>query len=200
MAKSKKSAGLKQIFPRDKEFFTNLNNTGVVTPLHYLDAGVSSSRIKTYEKAGLIEKTFKENGGAFGYKATSEGKNFAEKTWGIVRAESYVFQSLNHDRKLEDEYYKLDREQYEWRTESQAREMFREKIEQIREQDPTRAENIEKLWDNKEISMPDAIIINRETGVVTAIEVITNSYGEQELQAKETFVEIMNVEYKPVRA
>ena len=47
--------------------------------------------------------------------------------------------------------------------------------------------------------MPDAIIINRETNVITAIEIITNSYGEQELQAKETFVEVMNIEYKPVR-
>lgn len=199
MAK-KKSVELKQIFPRDKTFFENLNNTGVVTPANYKNAGVSSSRIKAYAKAGLIEKTPKENGGAFGYKATIEGKKFAEQQWGIKRSESYAFQSLNHDRKLEEEYYKLDREQYEWRTENQARDMFREKIEEIRKEDPIRAEGIEKMWDNKEISMPDAIVINRETGVVTAIEVITNSYGEQELQAKETFVEIMNVEYKPVRA
>ena len=198
MAKNK--VGLKQIFPRDKEFFTNLNNTGVVTPQHYKDAGVSSSRIKAYVKAGLIEKTPKTNGGEFGYKATSEGKKFAEQQWGIKRSESYAFQSLNHDRKLEEEYYKLDREQYEWRTESQARDMFRERIEEIRNEDITRAERLEKMWDNKEISMPDAVVINRETGVVTALEVITNSYGEQELQAKETFVEIMNVEYKPVRA
>ena len=198
MAKNK--VGLKQIFPRDKEFFTNLNNTGVVTPQHYKDAGVSSSRIKAYVKAGLIEKTPKTNGGEFGYKATSEGKKFAEQQWGIKRSESYAFQSLNHDRKLEEEYYKLDREQYEWRTESQARDMFRERIEELRKEDITRAERLEKMWDNKEISMPDAVVINRETGVVTALEVITNSYGEQELQAKETFVEIMNVEYKPVRA
>lgn len=198
MAKNK--AGLKQIFSRDKEFFTNLSNTGVVTQSHYKDAGISYSRIKAYLKAGLIEKTPKENGGEFGYKATSQGKDFAEKQWGIKRSESYTFQSLNHDRKLEDEYYKLDREQYEWRTESQARDMFREKIEEIRREDPVRAESIENMWGNKEISMPDAIIINRETNVITAIEVITNSYGEQQLQAKEAFVEIMNVEYKPVRA
>ena len=197
MAKNK--AGLKQIFSRDKEFFTNLSNTGVVTQSHYKDAGVSSSRIKAYLKAGLIEKTPKENGGEFGYKATYQGKEFAEKQWGIKRSESYTFQSLNHDRKLEEEYYKLDREQYEWRTESQARNMFREKIEEIRKQDPVKAENIESMWGNKEISMPDAIIINRETNVITAIEIITNSYGEQELQAKETFVEVMNIEYKPVR-
>ena len=197
MAKNK--AGLKQIFSRDKEFFTNLSNTGVVTQSHYKDAGVSSSRIKAYLKAGLIEKTPKENGGEFGYKATYQGKEFAEKQWGIKRSESYTFQSLNHDRKLEEEYYKLDREQYEWRTESQARDMFREKIEEIRKQDPVKAENIESMWGNKEISMPDAIIINRETNVITAIEIITNSYGEQELQAKETFVEVMNIEYKPVR-
>ncbi len=197
MAKNK--AGLKQIFSRDKEFFTNLSNTGVVTQSHYKDAGVSSSRIKAYLKAGLIEKTPKENGGEFGYKATYQGKEFAEKQWGIKRSDSYTFQSLNHDRKLEEEYYKLDREQYEWRTESQARDMFREKIEEIRKQDPVKAENIESMWGNKEISMPDAIIINRETNVITAIEIITNSYGEQELQAKETFVEVMNIEYKPVR-
>lgn len=197
MAKNK--SGLKQIFSRDKEFFTNLSNTGVVTQSHYKDAGVSSSRIKAYLKAGLIEKTPKENGGEFGYKATYQGKEFAEKQWGIKRSDSYTFQSLNHDRKLEEEYYKLDREQYEWRTESQARDMFREKIEEIRKQDPVKAENIESMWGNKEISMPDAIIINRETNVITAIEIITNSYGEQELQAKETFVEVMNIEYKPVR-
>lgn len=199
MAKENK-AGLKQIFPRDKTFFENLSNTGVVTPGNYENAGVSASRIKAYAKAGLIEKTTKQNGGAFGYKATSLGKDFAEKMWGIKRSESYSFQSLNHDKKLEEEYYKLDREQYEWRTESQARDMFRDRIEEIREEDPIRANRIQEMWDSKEISMPDAIIINRETDVITAVEIITNSYGEQELQAKETFVEIMNIEYKPVRA
>lgn len=197
MAKQKQS--LKQIFPRDKTFFQNLNNTGVITPDNYKNSGVSASRIKAYEKAGLIEKTPKENGGAFGYKYTSQGKDFAEKTWGIKRSESYAFQSLNHDRKLEEEYYKLDREQYEWRTESQAREMFKERIEEIREENPSRAEKIQEMWDNKEISMPDAIIINRETQRIIAIEVITNSYGEQELQSKEFFVAVMNIEYKPIR-
>lgn len=205
MAKSNKSksnskGGLKQIFPRDKEFFSNIRNTGVVTPQNYKNAGVSSSRIKTYAKAGLIEKTPKENRGAFGYKLTSEGKDFMERTWGMERAENYSFQSLNHDRKLEEEYYKIDHSQYEWKTESQARDMFQQKIDEIREQDPNRADEIQRLWDNKEISMPDAMIINRTTGVVTAIEVVTNSYGQQELQAKETFVEIMEVEYKPVHA
>lgn len=199
MAKKNK-AGLKQIFSRDKIFFENLSNTGVVTPDNYRNAGVSASRIKAYAKAGLIEKTQKQNNGAFGYKATTAGKDFAEKMWGIKRSESYAFQSLNHDKKLEEEYYKLDREIYEWRTESQARDIFRDKIEEIRQEDPIRADRIQEMWDRKEISMPDAIIVNKETGVVIALEIITNSYGEQELQAKETFVEVMNIEYKPVRA
>lgn len=195
-----KNKPLKQIFERDKIFFQNLNNTGVVTPKHYKDAGVSSSRIKAYVKAGLIEKTPKENGGDFGYKATVEGKKFAEKQWGIKRSESYVFQSLNHDKKLEEEYYNIDHSVYEWKTESQARDMFRDRIEEIRKEDYERAVKIERMWENKEISMPDAIVIERGTERIIAIEIITNNYGEEQLQAKETFVEVMQIDYKPVRA
>lgn len=129
-----------------------------------------------------------------------EGKKFAQKQWGIKRSESYAFQSLNHDKKLEEEYYKIYHFKFEWRTESQARETFRDKIEEIRKEDSTRAEKIEQIQENKEISMPDAIIIDRETERIIALEVITNSYGEEQLQAKETFVEIMKIDYKPVRA
>lgn len=56
------------------------------------------------------------------------------------------------------------------------------------------------MWDEKLISMPDACIIDRETGVEIYIEIITNSYGEQELQSKERMVEIMSAQYKPIRA
>lgn len=198
MAKSK--GGLKQVFARDKEFFSNISNTGIVTPANYKNAGVSSSRIKAYAKAGLIEKTPKENGGAFGYKLTSDGKDFMEKTWGIERSDNYCFQSLKHDGKLEQEYYKIDKNEYEWKNESQAREMLREKIEELREQDPQRADRYEEMLQNKEISTPDAVIVHRETQRMIAIEIITDSYGRQEMQAKETFCEIMNIEYRPVRA
>lgn len=191
---------LKQIFPRDKEFFGHVRNCGVVTPEHLRDAGISPSRMKAYIKCGYMEKTKPENGGKFGYIQTGRGKDFAERTWGYERSESYVYQSLEHCGKLADEYFKTDHNQYEWKTESQARDMFQAKIEEIRAEDPTRAEEIEKAWDDGNISMPDAIVIERETQRVIAVEVITNSYGQEELAQKEAFVEVMQIEYKPIRA
>ncbi|CEP82664.1 hypothetical protein [Paraclostridium sordellii] len=195
-----KHTDLKQIFPRDKEFFGNIKNCGVVTTQHLKDAGITKSRMKEYIKCGYMQKTKPENGGKFGYVATPRGKDFAEKTWGYERKDFYTFQSLEHCGKLAEEYFQTDHSRYEWRTESQAREMFQDKIEQIREEDPGRAEKIEQLWEKGDISMPDALVIERGTERILAVEVITNSYGQQELQQKELFVEIMQVEYKPIRA
>lgn len=191
---------LKQIFPRDKEFFGHIHNIGVVTPQHLKDAGISKSRVDRYIKCGYIEKTKSENGGKFGYIQTGRGKDFAEKTWGYERSDAYSFQSLEHCGKLADEYFKTDHEQYEWKTESQARDIFQERIDKIAETDPERAEEIQKAWDDGDISMPDAIVVERETQRMMAVEVITNSYGQEELAQKEMFVEVMQIEYKPIRA
>lgn len=201
MARKKKSnsSTLKQTFQRDRNFFTAIHSTGLITKDYYKNIGVTESRVNTYNKCKYIEKVSDTNG-KYGWKLTKEGKEFAEKTWSLSKNESYPHQSYNHDVKLQEEYFKTDHDKYEWKTESQVRDMFRDKISEIREQDYDRAEHIQKMWDEKLISMPDACIIERETGVEIYIEVITNSYGEQELQSKERMVEIMNAQYKPIRA
>lgn len=201
MGRKKKSNSntLKQTFQRDRNFFTAIHSTGLITKDYYGNIGINESRINTYKKCKYIEKIADTNG-KYGWKLTKEGKDFAEKTWSLNRNESYSYQSYNHDVKLQDEYFKTDHDRYEWRTESQVREMFKDKISEIREYDYDKAEHIQKMWDEKLISMPDVCIIDRETGVETYIEVITNNYGEQELQSKERMVEIMSAQYKPIRA
>ncbi len=56
----------------------------------------------------------------------------------------------------------------------------------------------EKMLERGLISMPDASYVN-DNGETVAYETITNSYGEDELQAKETLVEIMNYQYETTR-
>lgn len=48
------------------------------------------------------------------------------------------------------------------------------------------------MLEEKLISTPDGAYIS-EIGIETYFEVITNSYGQIEIEAKEKFVEIMNI-------
>ncbi|MGP3783651.1 hypothetical protein [Paenibacillus sp. 1A_MP2] len=50
----------------------------------------------------------------------------------------------------------------------------------------------------KLISMPDGLYIN-SAGNEVGVEIITNSYGIEEMRSKETFVSMLGCHYEPIR-
>lgn len=106
----------------------------------------------------------------------------------------YNAQLINHDLGISNKYFYLNEGQREsWKTETELRQEFEEKLQEIKIIDYDRYEEINKMLEEKLISTPDGDYMYKEIGVETYFEVITNSYGQEEIQAKERFVEIMNI-------
>ena len=99
----------------------------------------------------------------------------------------YSAQNPAHDLVLADRYFSLSESEREtWQTESQSREIINAHIRHLREQG--NEEHARELWDKLQdgrLSMPDAVY-TRADGVSVAFEVVTNNYGQAELEAKGT--------------
>jgi len=126
------------------------------------------------------------------------GRETAAHLWALSWA--YHAQSPIHDLAIAEKYFGLSEELREsWITETQIRNEFLEKLESLREQEKeVEAKLYENMLNKGLISMPDAAYVN-ESGQIAGFEVITNSYGIEELMAKEALVQIMGYQYETTR-
>ena len=185
---------INKLMYRDKQALTALSRCGYCTSNH-LNNHVSDSRIKSYLRTGLISKetiVSNQNVKTTGYKLTGDGKKLLEKQFGVTG--HYKAQSIPHDTKLADRYFSLsDSERESWRTETQLREEFYNKLEELREEQPNLYEQkLEELREGQ-ISIPDCAYTT-EQGIEIIYEVVTSNYGIEELDAKENAVEILKTE------
>lgn len=189
-----------QFFNRDKLAFNALSKCGHVSTAQLKQCGLADARMKNYVRDGLAEKIIYKDGKELkeAYKLTKDGRDLALKNWGA--REHYHAQSPKHDLALAEKYFSLTEEQKEtFITETQARDLFMEKIQDLRGRgEMALSREYEEMLNKGLISMPDGIYTN-EKGLQVAFEVITNNYGPSELQAKETFVEIMQTQYETTR-
>lgn len=104
----------------------------------------------------------------------------------------YCAQNPAHDLALADRYFSLSvTERETWKTETQCRDLLNEHIRQLRDQGAE--ERAAELWDRLtagQLSMPDAVYA-ADSGVVVAFEVTTDSYGREEIAAKEEAAEAL---------
>lgn len=192
------------IYPRDVRALSALGKCGHVTEEQLHDLGLRDKRIKSYCKDGLVEKVlFSRAGSRSGditcYKLTRAGRDFCETR--LSMSKLYIAQSAHHDLRIAERYFSLsDTEQATWRTESQCRADFENRIQELRDQGAE--EQARALWERFEegrVSMPDAVYVT-DGGVTLAFEVVTNNYGQAELEAKEEAAEALgaDIEYSKV--
>lgn len=190
---------IKNFFYRDQKALMSVSRCGHVTH-QQLKNFVADSRIKNYIRDGYMTREVftKPNGITMeGYKLTRQGREFVEKNYGF-RDHQHA-QSLNHDLGIANKYFSLTEEQREtWRTETELRNLFEEQLNNLYKTDYDCYTEIREQLENREISMPDCSYIN-EQGVEICFEVITNSYGIPELQAKERYIEITKMAYETER-
>lgn len=194
---------IKTFMATDFKVFDAWSKVGFLTKDHIKDCGVADRRLNNYQRQGLVEKVQYRNPHnkqlEYCYKLTSAGKDFY-----TLRHEQehhyYQAQSPQHDLAMADKYFSLsDHERSTWRTETEVRNEFKQHIESLRDQGNfERAKQLEDMYAAKQISVVDAVY-ETEQGVQVAYEVVTNSYGHQELQAKQEFVEVMKLKYEPQR-
>ena len=189
-----------QFFNRDRLAFTAMFKTGHVNHEHLRSCGLADSRIKNLLRDGHIEKVAYKQGREVkeSYKLTKHGRETAIHMWSLER--HYNAQNPLHDLVIAEKYFSLPTELREsWRTEGQIRDQFMEKLNDLRDKGKEAEANLyERMLDKGLLSMPDAAYVS-ESGQITGFEVITNSYKQEELQAKEYLVEIMNYKYETTR-
>lgn len=198
---ARKKVYITQFFKRDKDAFTSMSKVGHITQQQMKSCNVTESRIKNYIRDGLVERVaYKTNKTTdYAYKLTRQGRELAERNWGVNN--HYHAQSINHDLSIANKYFSLSEEQRQtWKTETELRDKFEEKLQDLKDQgEEETARLYGEMLEKGLISMPDASYVS-EDGIEVSYEVITSSYGRQELQAKETYVEIMKCKYEAVRA
>lgn len=179
---------IKNLFERDKDMFQMLNKCGNADHNQMKQIGLSERRIKDMCREKLIEKTYfsetkQSEKNTKAYQLTDKGKNLIEREYGL--ANHNQSQSVRHNIDVANKYLSLEKEERETvLNERELRDLFLEKLEEIRDQDEQRYKELyEQLEDNR-ISMPDIAYTSVE-GVTMAYETVTDNYGNAEIQAKE---------------
>lgn len=147
------------------------------------------------EKVSYLDKTTKN--AEFSYRLTEKGKDLCANQLGV---ESFYRSSSSiHDLALANNYFSLKEEYRDnWITESQFRDIFQEHLDNLQTQDRDKWQEINNLCEQKLISPPDGGYVT-STGTVIAIEIVTSGYGKEEIQAKQTFSEVLNIKYNQFR-
>ncbi|MGL4913980.1 MAG: hypothetical protein ACRC3Y_16280 [Romboutsia sp.] len=186
-------AKIKNFYNRDRLALSSISKCGHVRESE-LKNFIADKRISNYLKDNLVTKeVFNKNNGEqlVAYKLTKEGKQLLEREWGVKN--HYNAQSINHDLGISNKYFSLTEDQREtWKTETELRQEFEEKLQEIKISDYERYEEINKMLEEKLISTPDCFY-EIEAGIEEIFEVITNSYSEIQIQSKINFIEIMDI-------
>ena len=188
-----KKQWITKLMDRDRQAFTALSKTGHCSK-DQLNTFIKDGRIKNMVKDGYLQKvTFSPKTGdkMEAYKLTAKGRDLCTREWGVRG--HYIAQSLPHDLALANKYFSLTEAQRDtWKTESQLRAELENKLEQYRIGQDNRYYQYQEQLQEHKISVPDCTYVT-STGTEIAYEVITNSYGQAEIQAKIEYVQIMEL-------
>ena len=186
-----KSTTIKVLTNKDKELLTQLYRTAVITKEQVRYYNVARpSRMDALVKSKYIEKRVSFNHKLRRtetvYRLTDKGCKAISKDEEMMNRK-YAYASVEHDAKLTDIYYSLSREeQSTWWTETDNRYAC------------TAMNNEYKQDEERKISAPDGSYVNNQ-GVRIAVEIVTDNYGNAEIQAKEEFINEMKWEVNYVR-
>lgn len=188
---------ISKIYPRDRSALTTLAKCGYASH-EQLREFLRDKRISGYCKDGLIEKSVYSQPGGKGqdktvYHLTSKGRDLCRRELSV----SHIYSAQNpaHDLPLTTRYLSLnEQERATWKTETQCREELLDHIRQLQNQgEAERARELREKMREGRISMPDALYTASD-GVSMAFEVVTDSYGQAEIEAKEEAAGALDVQ------
>ena len=196
---------IKHWYPKDETFFKVLSIAGNIRQEDAVKIDISASRLKNMEKDKLIEKVtypsrYNSNPkSSVSYGLTKKGRNFIEQKYGISRGQSS--HAAEHNCKVAEIICNLDKReigtvQAEWQT----RDQMAEALEQMKnEGDYDQYDYYMDLWKTGLISAVDVVYTSVKTGELVCCEVVTNSYKDSDIAAKEVCGEILHTEVEYVR-
>lgn len=159
--------------------------------------GVADRRVENYLRDGLIEKigfVDKSQKVIETFRFTKAGESFLEKHLSLGNC--YRSCSIAHDIEVAKIYMTCSETEREtWKTESELRDQFQEMLDAMRvEGRYEEYDRLQEYLEQNEISAIDGSYVSNEAGIEVSAEVITDSYGREEIEAKVSFCHIMNIQ------
>ncbi len=196
---------IKHWYPKDERFFKVLSIAGNIRLEDAAKIDISASRLKNMERDKLIEKATypsrynKSPKSNVSYALTKKGKDFIEQKYGISRCQNS--HAAEHNCKVAEVICNLDKKEIDTvQSEWQTRDQMQELLEQMRnEGDYDRYDYYMDLWKEGKISAVDVAYTSVKTGELVCCEVVTNSYKDSDIAAKEVCGEILQTEIEYVR-
>lgn len=197
---AKKKNGLSHIYPKDKRAFSLLAKSGAMSreTLHKLE--ISDNRIKSYRQSGLIKEVSVPdrhgNGSKTFYELTDKkGKDFCRQQCNIKHFISNGNVSVHNSKVSEYLAGNLTKKELDSVISERELQPFIESRlqEYLDKQEHDHYEELMDALKNNQLSMPD-IIYKTELGTYEAIEITTDNYGNEEIEAKAMTCELLSVE------
>lgn len=204
MAKAKQH--IKVYTNADKALYQIAYMTGGFTKAEAKALGVSEDRLKQHikQKNVVKERDYKPKKGQseYIYNLTKQGKEKCREVTNVNNL--YKRASERHDAALRKELisaYK-EKEIVQFISEKDWNQRLEERIHELRssniEEDRREAERIEDMRKQGLISPPDGGYMTSDREI-HAVEVVTRYYTEEEREAKQEFIRVMNItQYKEI--
>ena len=193
---------IKHWYPKDERFFRVLACAGNIRRETANRIDISDNRLRNYIRDGYIRETsfpsgkYEQRESNRCYTYTEKGKAMARDRYGILRVQNSNAQE--HNCKVAECICGLQKSEIDTiRTEWEIRDMWESRLEELRESE---RDHWEERIEQGLLSAVD-VAYTTASGEMAGIEVITNSYGEAEIQQKEACGELMGMEirYVPVK-
>lgn len=200
--KEKSQPKIKALKAKDKDFIRTLSHAGRMTREQAGEIDVNKTRLLSFKHDGYIDRTysFDKSQKTFveSFYLTEKGRLFATDNLNVHTF--YRSNGVSHDIALAGQYQKLSlEEQRSWKTENELRDMFKDKLNELRDQgQELRAMDLENKLQQGLLSPGDGGYIS-DSGSLVVIEIVTKHYGADEIQAKEGFAQVLGAEINLVR-
>lgn len=197
---AKKKSGLSHIYPKDKRCFSLLAKSGAMSKDTFRKLEISDNRIKSYKQAGLIKEVSVPekhgNGIKTFYELTNKkGKDFCRQECNIKHFISNGNASVHNSKVSEHLADNLSKKELDSVMSERELQPFIESRlqEYLDKQEHDHYEELIDALKNNQLSMPD-IVYKTEQGTYEAIEITTDNYGNEEIEAKTMTCELLSVE------
>lgn len=182
--------------PKDQRCFKILGKTGAMETKTFNKMEISNNRIKSYQDAGLIKKTFVPDrcgtNGKNYYILTKAGKDFCKKC-GVKHFISNGISTFHNSKVSEYIANNLTKQEMETcLSERELSDFLQSRLNEFYSTDYTAYYDLKNAIDNQNISLPD-ILYFKQDGTVQAVEIITNNYKQEHIESKTQTAELLNI-------
>lgn len=190
---------LKHVYPKDIRTMSILAKSGAMDRDTFHKLEITDNRIKSYLHAGLIKETsvVDKNGNGIRtyFELGNKGKDFCKQECHIKHFISNANASIHNAKVSEYLVNNLSKKELDsCLSERELQPFIEDRLQEyLDKQEHDHYQELVDALQNNQLSMPD-IIYKTELGTWEAIEITTDSYGNEEIESKTMTCEFLSVE------